>query len=100
MVIKPTKPHLFSTDWWNDRKAVLESIEASQAGLRRAQRLPGDADPHLQRLIVQRSEAATQLALYGDDPRRNDGRELRADFVTAASRLDDYQRAQLQAQER
>lgn len=94
MVIKPTKPALFSTDWWTDRNAVMASIAASQAGLKRAHPLPGDPDPHLQRLIVQRSEAATLLALYGDDPRRNDGHDLTADFVSAADRLEQYQREQ------
>ena len=67
------KPALFSPQWWELRRAVMEEIQASQARLRREHKLVGDNDPLLQRLLQERSDAAMALALYGRNSRTGTG---------------------------
>ena len=85
------KPALFSTQWWEFRRAVMADIGESQARLRKAHALAGDADPALQRLLSERSEAATALALYGASSPAGADCHLEHAWQKACDRLEQYQ---------
>lgn len=78
---KPTRPALFSPEWWTLRRAVMADIAAEQARLQRDLPLDVDKDPKARAALIRRSDAAMTLALYGASSGRDGTRDLEDEYV-------------------